>query len=84
MDADTPKRSATAPTFSASPTFLLARAGAFLRSGLGVEELLEALDKAISTWPPLGKLIICFLSIAATATLAARSRTLSTSSEQRA
>jgi hypothetical protein len=34
MEADTPKRSATAPTFSASPTFLAERAAFFLRSPL--------------------------------------------------
>jgi hypothetical protein len=44
MEADTPKRSATAPTFSASPTFRAERAAFFLRS-VGWEcEFEEALD----------------------------------------
>src|ERR1700722_6830599 len=40
MDADTPKRCATAPTFSASPTFLGC-------------DLVEGLDKDVSTWPSI-------------------------------
>jgi hypothetical protein len=44
MEADTPKRSATAPTFSASPTFLGERAAFVLRSVVLGCELEEALD----------------------------------------
>src|ERR1700719_5404531 len=63
MEADTPKRWATAPTFSASPIFLAERGVFFLRPILDGRELEDALDKGVSTWPPAG-VIICFLSIA--------------------
>src|SRR5208337_4088150 len=51
MEADTPNRSATAPTFSASPTFLPERAAFFLRSRALECELEEGLDKDLSRWP---------------------------------
>src|SRR3984885_4377480 len=51
MEADTPKRWATAPTFSASPIFLAERGVFFLRSILDGRELEDALDKGVSTWP---------------------------------
>ena len=51
MEADTPRRSATAPTFSASPTFLAGR-GDFLRAVTLESEFDEdGLDKDIPTWP---------------------------------
>jgi len=43
MDADTPNRSATAPTFSASPTFRAERV--FFPRSLALKRELEALDK---------------------------------------
>src|SRR5580704_12889403 len=57
MEADTPKRCATAPTFSASPTFLVERVAFFLRAGVLLCELEEALDKGVSTWPWMGCLL---------------------------
>jgi hypothetical protein len=51
MDADTPKRCATAPTFSASPTFLVERVAFLLRAGVLLCELEEVFDKDDSTWP---------------------------------
>jgi hypothetical protein len=66
IEADTPRRCATAPTFSASPTFLGER-GDFLRALTLVFELMEeGLDKDISTWSLLW-MITCFLSIAVSA-----------------
>jgi len=47
MEADTPKRWATAPTFRASPVFLAECVAFFLLSILGDRELLEILDKVI-------------------------------------
>jgi hypothetical protein len=53
MDADTPNRSATAPTFSASPIFL-ERGAFFLWAVFGAWEFVEDLDKVVSTGPSLG------------------------------
>jgi hypothetical protein len=64
MDAETPKRSATAPTFSASPTFLAERPNFFVPSGALEYELEEGLDKDVSMRPSLGGMIVCLLSIA--------------------
>src|SRR5580698_5137914 len=62
MEADTPKRWATAPTFSASPIFFAECVTFFLASVFGDRELRGALDKDISTQLSLVGLI-CFLSI---------------------
>src|ERR1700689_4696060 len=62
MEADTPKRWATAPTFSASPIFLAECEAFFLASVFADRELIGALDKDISAQLPSG-VLICFPSI---------------------
>jgi hypothetical protein len=59
MEADTPKRWATAPTFNASPVFLAECVAVFLLSVLGDRELLEVLDKILCEYTSIA--VVCGL-----------------------